>query len=78
MVWGAGPALFCSPQLASETLSGDVDALKLAQDVFEDERKLARTLKVDTAYHSAHMHMCSGPYLKASLVATILRSSLCS
>ncbi len=49
------------------------DALKLARDVFEDERKFARTLRVDTAYHSAHMHMCFGPYPKVSLAATILR-----
>lgn len=49
----------------SVTLSGDVDAVKLAQAVFEDEAKFARILKVDTAYHSSHMQPCSGPYLKA-------------
>jgi len=49
----------------SVTLSGDVDAVNLAQAVFEDEAKFARILKVDTAYHSAHMQPCSGPYLKA-------------
>lgn len=50
---------------ASVTLSGDIDAVKLAQDVFEDEKKFARTLRVDTAYHSSHMHRCAGPYQKA-------------
>ncbi|KAH8651296.1 putative polyketide synthase [Xylariales sp. PMI_506] len=49
----------------SVTLSGDIDAVKLAQDVFEDEQKFARTLRVDTAYHSSHMGRCSGLYLKA-------------
>lgn len=49
----------------SVTLSGDIDAVKLAQDVFEDEQKFARTLRVDTAYHSLHMQRCAEPYLKA-------------
>lgn len=49
----------------SITLSGDVDAVSLAKDVFNDENKFARVLRVDTAYHSAHMQRCSGPYLKA-------------
>jgi acyl transferase domain-containing protein len=50
---------------SSVTLSGDIDAVELARDVFEDEQKFARLLRVDTAYHSAHMRSCSGPYLKA-------------
>jgi acyl transferase domain-containing protein len=49
----------------SVTLSGDVDAVNLAKDVFEEEKKFARALRVDTAYHSAHMQRCSPPYLKA-------------
>ncbi|KAK4119459.1 putative polyketide synthase [Parathielavia appendiculata] len=49
----------------SVTLSGDIDAVKLAEDVFADEHKFARTLRVDTAYHSPHMQRCAGPYLRA-------------
>ncbi|ORY67814.1 uncharacterized protein BCR38DRAFT_522670 [Pseudomassariella vexata] len=49
----------------SVTLSGDVDAVNLAMNVFEEEEKFARVLKVDTAYHSAHMQQCSASYLKA-------------
>ncbi|KAK3936668.1 hypothetical protein QBC46DRAFT_321098 [Diplogelasinospora grovesii] len=49
----------------SITLSGDVEAVSLAEDVFVDEKKFARKLRVDTAYHSIHMQRCAGPYLKA-------------
>ncbi|KAF7719430.1 Polyketide synthase [Penicillium ucsense] len=43
---------------ASVTFSGDVDAINRAQGVLEEEGKLAQILKVDTAYHSAHMAKC--------------------
>jgi hybrid polyketide synthase/nonribosomal peptide synthetase ACE1 len=49
--------------LSSITLSGDEDAVAEAIDIFQDEGKFARKLKVDTAYHSAHMIPCSAPYL---------------
>jgi len=49
----------------SVTLSGDISAVELAKDVFEEEQKFARVLRVDTAYHSVHMRRCSGLYLKA-------------
>ncbi|PYH71698.1 putative polyketide synthase [Aspergillus vadensis CBS 113365] len=49
----------------SVTLSGDLDAITQAQAVLEEEEKFARVLKVDNAYHSAHMFKCATPYLAA-------------
>lgn len=51
--------------LSSITLSGDKSAVAEAVDIFKAEGKFARQLKVDTAYHSAHMLPCAGPYLAA-------------
>ena len=48
---------------ASLTLSGDADALAHAKRVFDEEKKFARMLQVDTAYHSHHMLPCSEPYM---------------
>ncbi|RAL02587.1 uncharacterized protein BO80DRAFT_443386 [Aspergillus ibericus CBS 121593] len=50
---------------SSITLSGDEDAIQTAVDIFAGEGKFARRLRVDTAYHSAHMQPCAGPYLQA-------------
>ncbi|KAH8688610.1 hypothetical protein BGW36DRAFT_421267 [Talaromyces proteolyticus] len=50
---------------ASVTLSGDADAIEATKAIFEDEKKFARILKVDTAYHSHHMTACSEPYMKS-------------
>ncbi|KAJ5084947.1 hypothetical protein NUU61_009526 [Penicillium alfredii] len=50
---------------ASVTLSGDADAIEEAKEIFEDEKKFARLLKVDKAYHSHHMIPCSAPYIDA-------------
>jgi acyl transferase domain-containing protein len=49
----------------SVTLSGDSSAIERARLVFEEEKKFARPLKVDTAYHSHHMKPCELPYLRA-------------
>ncbi|EKG11539.1 Beta-ketoacyl synthase [Macrophomina phaseolina MS6] len=48
---------------SSVTLSGDADAIQEAKDVFDVEKKFARLLKVDKAYHSHHMLPCAGPYV---------------
>lgn len=48
---------------SSITLSGDEAAVAEAIEIFKDEGKFARQLKVDTAYHSAHMLPCAVPYL---------------
>ena len=50
---------------ASVTLSGDADAIVHAKKLFEEEKKFARLLKVDTAYHSHHMFPCGDPYVDA-------------
>ncbi|KAF5675208.1 polyketide synthase [Fusarium circinatum] len=50
---------------SSITLSGDEDAIVEAIETFKDEGKFARQLKVDTAYHSAHVLPCAKPYLDA-------------
>lgn len=50
---------------ASVTLSGDADAISEVKTVFEEEKKFARLLKVDTAYHSHHMQACGDAYVKA-------------
>ncbi|KAB2571139.1 PKS-NRPS hybrid synthetase psoA [Lasiodiplodia theobromae] len=50
---------------SSVTLSGDEDAIDQAEEIFKDESKFARKLRVDTAYHSFHMVPCSKPYLEA-------------
>lgn len=48
---------------SSVTLSGDEDAITEMVDLFEDENKFVRRLKVDKAYHSHHMLPCSQSYL---------------
>ncbi|KAI1312189.1 hypothetical protein F5Y03DRAFT_341668, partial [Xylaria venustula] len=50
---------------ASVTLSGDADAVIHAKKIFDEEKKFARLLKVDTAYHSHHMLPCGDPYVEA-------------
>ena len=49
----------------SVTLSGDEDAIQEAKTMLDAEQRFARTLKVDTAYHSHHMNHCSEPYLNS-------------
>ncbi|KAK4194675.1 hypothetical protein QBC40DRAFT_318825 [Triangularia verruculosa] len=49
----------------SLTIAGDEDAVQEMKVIFEDEKKFARLLKVDKAYHSPHMAGCSEPYLAA-------------
>ncbi|KAB8233744.1 uncharacterized protein BDW43DRAFT_310755 [Aspergillus alliaceus] len=57
--------LAASNSSSSVTLSGDAEAVAWAQFVLEDEKKFARLLKVDTAYHSYHMQPCAEPYIEA-------------
>ncbi|KAK7460255.1 beta-ketoacyl synthase domain-containing protein [Colletotrichum acutatum] len=49
----------------SITISGDEDAIEEMIDIFEDESKFVRRLRVDKAYHSHHMVPCSQPYLES-------------
>ncbi|KAJ5710181.1 lovastatin nonaketide synthase [Penicillium malachiteum] len=50
---------------SSITLSGDEDAVVEAVAIYQDEGRFARQLKVDTAYHSAHVAPCADSYCKA-------------
>jgi hybrid polyketide synthase/nonribosomal peptide synthetase ACE1 len=49
----------------SLTLSGDREAIETAKEILEDEKKFARILNVDKAYHSHHMLPAAGPYTKS-------------
>ena len=49
----------------SVTISGDADAIGEAKAIFEEEKKFARIVKVDKAYHSHHMRASSGPFMEA-------------
>lgn len=57
--------LAASNSSSSVTLSGDSGAVSHAKVVLNDEKKFARLLKVDTAYHSHHMKPCADPYLRS-------------
>lgn len=57
--------LAASNSFSSITLSGDIEAIELAQQVLQDEKKFARLLKVDKAYHSHHMLPCSDAYMES-------------
>lgn len=56
-------AAFNSP--VSVTVSGDRDAIEDLKVILDDEKKFARLLKVDKAYHSHHMLPCSEAYLNS-------------
>ncbi|RYP45619.1 hypothetical protein DL768_008056 [Monosporascus sp. mg162] len=61
---------------SSVTLSGDEDAIAEAKIVFEDEGKFTRMLKVEKAYHSAHMNACSSSYITSLVNCKIKVQSL--
>ncbi|KAH7329713.1 beta-ketoacyl synthase domain-containing protein [Stachybotrys elegans] len=48
---------------SSVTLSGDEDAIAELADLYEDDKKFVRRLRVEHAYHSHHMRPCAQPYL---------------
>ncbi|KAH6979108.1 polyketide synthase [Fusarium venenatum] len=48
---------------ASTTLSGDKASIEEAKVLLDQQGTFARVLRVDTAYHSHHMHPCAEPYL---------------
>jgi hybrid polyketide synthase/nonribosomal peptide synthetase ACE1 len=47
----------------STTLSGDKASIDEAKALLDEQGTFARVLKVDTAYHSHHMHPCAQSYL---------------
>ncbi|TVY84046.1 Polyketide synthase-nonribosomal peptide synthetase [Lachnellula suecica] len=50
---------------SSVTLSGDADAVEEIKVILDRNKKFARILKTDTAYHSHHMIRCTDNYLHA-------------
>nr|AKL78827.1 GLNRPS8 [Glarea lozoyensis] len=54
-----------SNSATSVTLSGDFDAVEEAKQIFDEEKKFARLLKVDKAYHSHHMLPCTEKYIES-------------
>ena len=50
---------------SSVTLSGDLDAIEAAKAIFDEEKKFARQLQVEIAYHSPHMLACAQAYAQA-------------
>ncbi|KAL2812785.1 hypothetical protein BDW59DRAFT_36663 [Aspergillus cavernicola] len=57
--------LAASNSPCSVTLSGDADAVYQLEQKLEEEKKFARVLRVDTAYHSHHMFTCVPAYKRA-------------
>ena len=55
----------CVNSPSSMTLSGDAGAIDELQTTLKEKEVFARKLKVETAYHSAHMNMVSMPYLES-------------
>ncbi|TGJ84019.1 hypothetical protein E0Z10_g4733 [Xylaria hypoxylon] len=53
----------CENSASSVTISGDRDAIEELKIIFEDEKKFARILKLDQAYHSHHTTSTSTKYL---------------
>ncbi|KAM5383494.1 hypothetical protein ACJZ2D_001943 [Fusarium nematophilum] len=56
---------------ASTTLSGDKASIEQAKALLDEQGTFARLLRVDTAYHSHHMHPCAEPYLDLLHVAKV-------
>ena len=52
----------CVNAPASVTLSGDVSTLESLRAALNERNVFARRLKVDVAYHSSQMHLCSAEY----------------
>ena len=66
-------AAFNSPP--STALSGDADAIREVENFLQSVNKFARTLNVDTAYHSHQIYPCSQPYIQALEACNIQSSS---
>jgi hybrid polyketide synthase/nonribosomal peptide synthetase ACE1 len=58
------------------TVSGDKEAIHELELLLKDEKKFARILKVNQAYHSSHMADCSSAYLKYLSALNIVVSSV--
>ncbi|KAL7624690.1 hypothetical protein AAE478_006260 [Parahypoxylon ruwenzoriense] len=56
---------------ASVTLSGDLDAIKMAHEELVKNEKFSRMLRVDAAYHSPHMMTPSSKYVDSLMKSGI-------
>jgi zearalenone synthase (highly reducing iterative type I polyketide synthase) len=52
----------CVNSPANVTISGDVSTLEALRAILDERGIFARRLKVEVAYHSPHMHLCSQEY----------------
>ena len=52
----------CVNSPSNVTISGDVTTLEALRAILDERGVFARRLKVEVAYHSSHMHLCSGEY----------------
>lgn len=59
---GGAVSVACVNSPSSVTLSGDIAALEQLRTILEQRSVFARRLKVDVAYHSAHMHAAVREY----------------
>lgn len=64
-------SLAASNSPSSITLSGDADAVAELGAIFQDEKRFARPLRVDQAYHSHHMQPHASPYRKSLHLSNI-------
>ncbi|KAI0484565.1 hypothetical protein GGR56DRAFT_669110 [Xylariaceae sp. FL0804] len=63
--FGGRLCLAASNAPSSVTLAGDLDAVQQAKEMLTAQNKFARTLVVDTAYHSPHMSRPAVKYVDA-------------
>lgn len=56
---------------SSVTISGDEDVIDELQVLLQKEQKFCRKLRVDTAYHSAHMLPAFAPYVESLRAAGV-------
>lgn len=70
-------AVACVNSPSSVTLSGDTSTLEALRVILDKRGVFARRLKVDVAYHSSHMHACSGKYYTSieDLECTLAKST---
>ncbi|KAF3001768.1 t1pks [Curvularia kusanoi] len=62
---GIKATVACVNAPSNVTVSGDISALDDLKNILDARQIFARRLKVDVAYHSPHMHYCSGEYYAA-------------
>ncbi|KAK3689344.1 hypothetical protein B0T22DRAFT_427611 [Podospora appendiculata] len=59
---GLKATVACVNSPSNVTISGDATMLDALRAILDERGIFARRLKVDVAYHSSHMHLCSAEY----------------